>query len=120
MKSKSRSHFCHRFSFLANLSEIVILSQILNSPAFLHIPRVDWRTKKNSRHSHEGYPAVFIKKYPERESNPHGRNGHRILSPACLPIPPPGPMGVSMVHHYVDRFPPSLEINLLIELFSTC
>ena len=28
--------------------------------------------------------------YPERESNPHGLNGHRILSPACLPIPPPG------------------------------
>ena len=27
--------------------------------------------------------------YPERESNPHGRYGHRILSPACLPIPPP-------------------------------
>ena len=28
--------------------------------------------------------------YPERESNPHGRYGHRILSPACLPIPPSG------------------------------
>ena len=28
--------------------------------------------------------------YPGRELNPHGRNGHRILSPACLPIPPPG------------------------------
>ncbi len=31
--------------------------------------------------------------YPERELNPHGRNGHRILSPACLPIPPPGQIG---------------------------
>ena len=28
--------------------------------------------------------------YPGRESNPHGRNDHRILSPACLPVPPPG------------------------------
>ncbi len=28
--------------------------------------------------------------YPEPGSNRHGRNGHRILSPACLPIPPPG------------------------------
>src|SRR5690554_5873488 len=27
--------------------------------------------------------------YLGRESNPHGRNVHRILSPACLPIPPP-------------------------------
>ena len=34
--------------------------------------------------------------YPERESNPHGRNGHRILSPACLPIPPPGHVGVNL------------------------
>ncbi len=28
--------------------------------------------------------------YPEPESNRHDRNGHRILSPACLPVPPPG------------------------------
>ncbi len=28
--------------------------------------------------------------YPGRDLNPHGRDGHRILSPACLPIPPPG------------------------------
>jgi hypothetical protein len=26
--------------------------------------------------------------YQERESNPHGRYGHKILSLACLPIPP--------------------------------
>src|SRR5690625_2350550 len=30
-------------------------------------------------------------KCPERDLNSHGCNGHRILSPACLPIPPPGP-----------------------------
>ena len=28
--------------------------------------------------------------YPERDLNPHDRNDHRILSPACLPVPPPG------------------------------
>jgi hypothetical protein len=28
--------------------------------------------------------------YPEPGSNRHDRNGHGILSPACLPIPPPG------------------------------
>ena len=28
--------------------------------------------------------------YPGRESNPHACLEHRILSPACLPIPPPG------------------------------
>ncbi len=27
--------------------------------------------------------------YLGRDLNPHDRNGHRILSPACLPIPPP-------------------------------
>ncbi len=31
-----------------------------------------------------------LEMYPGRESNPHGRNNHRILSPACLPVPPPG------------------------------
>ncbi len=29
-------------------------------------------------------------RYPERDLNPHVRNGHRILSPGCLPIPPSG------------------------------
>ena len=28
--------------------------------------------------------------YPERDLNPHSRNGHRILSPACLPFHHPG------------------------------
>ena len=28
--------------------------------------------------------------YPERDLNPHNRNGHRILSPACLPFHHPG------------------------------
>ena len=36
------------------------------------------------------------KKYPGRESNPHDRNDHRILSPACLPVPPPGQNPVSV------------------------
>ncbi len=31
--------------------------------------------------------------YPERDLNPHSRNGHRILSPACLPVPPSGQNG---------------------------
>ena len=26
--------------------------------------------------------------YSRRDLNPHGQNAHRILSPACLPIPP--------------------------------
>ena len=26
--------------------------------------------------------------YSERDLNPHDRNGHWILSPTCLPIPP--------------------------------
>ena len=32
--------------------------------------------------------ALF--QYPERDLNPHNRNGHRILSPACLPFHHPG------------------------------
>jgi hypothetical protein len=28
--------------------------------------------------------------YPEGDLNPHSRNGHRILSPACLPFHHPG------------------------------
>ena len=34
---------------------------------------------------------LSFKTYPEPGSNRHGRNGHRILSPGCLPIPPSGP-----------------------------
>ena len=32
--------------------------------------------------------------YPGRDLNPHARDEHRILSPACLPIPPPGHFGI--------------------------
>ncbi len=28
--------------------------------------------------------------YPGRDLNPHASNRHWILSPTCLPIPPPG------------------------------
>ena len=31
-----------------------------------------------------------FQEYPEPESNRYNRNGHRILSPARLPIPPSG------------------------------
>ncbi len=34
--------------------------------------------------------SCFVALYPGSESNRYGRNGHRILSPACLPVPPPG------------------------------
>jgi hypothetical protein len=30
--------------------------------------------------------------YSGRESNPHSFDGNRILSPACLPVPPPEPV----------------------------
>ena len=32
--------------------------------------------------------------YPERDLNPHNRNGHRILSPACLPFHHPGDLDI--------------------------
>ncbi len=31
---------------------------------------------------------VLEKEYRRRDLNPHNRNDYRILSPACLPIPP--------------------------------
>jgi hypothetical protein len=34
--------------------------------------------------------ASVSEEYPGRDLNPHVRDEHRILSPACLPIPPPG------------------------------
>jgi hypothetical protein len=33
---------------------------------------------------------LILAVYPGRDLNPHIRNEYRILSPACLPIPPPG------------------------------
>lgn len=37
------------------------------------------------------FKVVFfvLKEYSGRESNPHGHKAHKILSLACLPIPPP-------------------------------
>ena len=36
---------------------------------------------------HLSYEGKFW--YSERESNPHGHKAHKILSLACLPVPPP-------------------------------
>ena len=34
--------------------------------------------------------TLTLFQYPERDLNPHSHNGHRILSPACLPFHHPG------------------------------
>ncbi len=34
--------------------------------------------------------TLTLFQYPERDLNPHSLNGHRILSPACLPFHHPG------------------------------
>jgi hypothetical protein len=50
--------------------------------------------KQNSKlRSRSVSHSAFL--YPGSESNRYGRNGHRILSPACLPVPPPGHLGIS-------------------------
>ena len=33
---------------------------------------------------------ICLFRYPERDLNPHSRNGQRILSPSCLPFHHPG------------------------------
>ena len=42
-------------------------------------------------------------KYPEPESNRYNRNGHRILSPARLPIPPSGQKVVLLLKEKSER-----------------
>src|SRR5690349_5698322 len=58
-------------------------------------------------------------RYPERELNPHGRNGHRILSPACLPIPPSGQTIVinTEFRFFMLRRPPSSTLFPYTTLF---
>jgi hypothetical protein len=46
-----------------------------------------WEVPKKNKRSILTSCAV---RYPERDLNPHSRNGHRILSPACLPFHHPG------------------------------
>ena len=41
----------------------------------------------------KAYLSSISALYPGRDLNPHARDEHRILSPACLPIPPPGRSG---------------------------
>ena len=56
---------------------------------FSHLPA---GRQAHSVKSTKKAPTFLLKllKYPGPGSNRHGRNVHRILSPACLPIPPPG------------------------------
>ena len=44
-----------------------------------------WRDKKKDKL----FKRTTCLLYSGRDLNPHGRNDHWILSPACLPIPPP-------------------------------
>ena len=46
------------------------------------------KEKPSQSFDSEGFLSIFL--YPGRESNPHVFKGHWILSPARLPIPPPG------------------------------
>ena len=46
--------------------------------------------------------------YSERESNPHSVYGNRILSPACLPVPPSERMGLTQ-----RNFASEQAVNLL-------
>lgn len=51
------------------------------------MPRSHGLQKKRVRFSSN---SLIFNLYPGRESNPHVFKGHWILSPARLPIPPPG------------------------------
>gem|GEM_PF-2059999 len=52
----------------------------------------DFSRSKPYKKTVTDYPSVtvFPFQYPGPESNRYDRNGHRILSPARLPVPPPG------------------------------
>ena len=45
---------------------------------------------KRNKKCRNAYVSSISALYPGRDLNPHARDEHRILSPACLPIPPPG------------------------------
>jgi hypothetical protein len=47
-----------------------------------------------------GLKLAIYNLYPGRESNSYDCLGHRILSPACLPIPPPGQRKKLLVNGY--------------------
>ncbi len=79
----------------ANESSLVERQYVENrtlKPHFLLLPHF-LRSKimiflkiKNPR---KPQPSRVFAVYSGRESNPHSLNGNRILSPACLPVPPP-------------------------------
>ena len=48
-----------------------------------------FQQQKENRLQHFDLQAIKeLLLYSKRDLNPHSRNGHGILSPACLPIPP--------------------------------
>ena len=49
--------------------------------------------------------SLFFR-YPERDLNPHNRNGHRILSPACLPFHHPGGI-ISFIGYFLKKHSPA-------------
>ena len=64
------------------------------------IPVWFWEVSKKSKRSILTSCAVW---YPERDLNPHNRNGHRILSPACLPFHHPG----GIIFLYLNQHSPA-------------
>ena len=60
------------------IRKLAALSFLLLSLFLLSFP---YNTK--SRKSHD---EISCFEYPERDLNPHNRNGQRILSPSCLPF----------------------------------
>ena len=45
---------------------------------------------KDKKETNRKKITICLFRYPERDLNPHSRNGQRILSPSCLPFHHPG------------------------------
>ncbi len=64
---------------------------------FLHFLELGIRAFSKTKNPRKPRPSRVFAMYPGRESNPHSLSGNRILSPACLPVPPPGQLLVELV-----------------------
>ena len=60
-----------------------------HSEKFPHSRSVENTIFLKTKNPRKPQPSRVFAVYSGRESNPHSLNGNRILSPACLPVPPP-------------------------------
>ena len=76
-------------------------------PLLFSVPGAGLESTCRQTVPHESVEGINL--YPGRDLNPHDRNDQGILSPSCIPVPPPGQYFKKNISRSLEIFFPGAE-----------